>query len=123
MTDQRFPPCCRLRRGVDFRRVYARKQIASDGRMTIYGCENDLGYARLGLSVSTRVGPAVVRNRWKRLLREAFRLNRLELPAGVDFVVIPRAGSQPELHSLSDSLLRLAKRAAAKAQSSRREVP
>jgi len=76
--------------------------------MVLYGCENGLPYSRLGLSVSSRVGPAVVRNCWKRLLREAFRLHRSELPTGTDFVVVPRAGSEPELKCLCESLVRLA---------------
>jgi ribonuclease P protein component len=114
MTDQRFLPCYRLRRGADFRRVYARKRSASDGRLVVYACENDLAFPRLGLSVSVRVGPAVVRNRWKRLLREAFRLRRTELPAGVDIIAIPRGARAPELNSLGESLVRLANQAAGK---------
>jgi ribonuclease P protein component len=48
---------------------------------------NDLGHARLGLAVSRKVGGAVVRNRVKRRLREAFRRLRPEL-GGVDLVVL-----------------------------------
>jgi ribonuclease P protein component len=114
MTDQRFLPCYRLRRGADFRRVYARKRSASDGRLVLYACENNLAFPRLGLSVSVRVGPAVVRNRWKRLLREAFRLRRTELPAGVDIIAIPRGARAPELISLGESLVRLANQAGGK---------
>ena len=51
--------------------------------------------ARLGLSVSRRVGNAVVRNGWKRRLREAFRAVRGQLPAGQDYVVVVRAAEIP----------------------------
>jgi ribonuclease P protein component len=55
-----------------------------------------------------------MRNRWKRLLREAFRLRLSELPTGLDLVAIPRGGFEPELEWVSDALVRLADQAAAR---------
>jgi ribonuclease P protein component len=49
--------------------------------------------ARLGVVASRKVGPAVVRNRAKRLVREAFRLHPEVFPAGLDVVVIVRPGT------------------------------
>jgi ribonuclease P protein component len=56
----------------------------------------------------------VVRNRWKRAIREAFRLTREGLPKGVDLVVIPRRGAEPDLRHLRKSLPKLAQRVASK---------
>ncbi len=112
MGDQRFLPAYHVRRGADFQRAYRRRCTASDGRLLVFGCPNGLAYPRLGLSVSRKVGKAVVRNRWKRLLREAFRLSRQQLPVGIDLVVIPRRGAEPGLTELLDSLPRLAGRVA-----------
>jgi ribonuclease P protein component len=109
---QRFRPQHRLRHGADFRRVYARRCSASDALIIVYACDNGLPHPRLGLSVSRKVGPAVVRNRWKRLLREAFRLQMPQLPAGIDLVIVPRPAVEPELKPLMSSLSALARRLA-----------
>lgn len=111
-SDERFRPLDRLRSPSDFQRVYRRRCVASDDLLVVHSCENDLGRPRLGLSVSRKVGGAVVRNRWKRLLREAFRLRRLQLPLGVDLVIVPRAIAPPELSAIMESLVALARRAA-----------
>jgi len=58
--------------------------------MTIVYRPNRKGYRRLGLSVGRKIGPAVRRNRAKRILREIFRRNKDLFPEGYDFVFIPR---------------------------------
>lgn len=118
--QHRFGKEMRIRRQADFSRVYARRQRASDHLLLVYGCENGLPHPRLGLSVSRKVGGAVVRNRWKRLLREAFRLTQHELPRGIDLVVIPARDKEPVLEQLKRSLPKLARRVAARLESKRR---
>jgi ribonuclease P protein component len=56
--------------------------------LTLYAAPNDCGHARLGVSVGKSFGGAVVRNRLKRLLREVFRQNQQQIPAGFDYVVM-----------------------------------
>jgi ribonuclease P protein component len=114
MSDARFRKCDRLLVGGEFARVYSRGRRANDNLLVVHVCENDVGRCRLGLSVSRRVGKAVVRNRWKRLLREAFRLHRDELPEAIDLVVVPKRGKAPELEAIVHSLVGLARRAANK---------
>jgi ribonuclease P protein component len=70
------------------------------------------GNVRLGVSVSKDHGGAVRRNKLKRLLREAFRLERHALPPGVDIVLIPR--QRPDdfpLAAMRDELVRLVQKA------------
>jgi ribonuclease P protein component len=114
MADQRLPPACRIRRRADFERAYRRRCTVADGLLLVFGCGNGLPHARLGLSVSRKIGGAVKRNRWKRLIREAFRLSRQRLPAGIDLIVIPRGPAGPEFSAVLESLLRLAERVARK---------
>src|SRR5215471_14651013 len=102
-----FRPHEHLRRPADFQRVYDRRRSASDQLLIVYGCENGLPHLRLGLSVSRKVGPATRRNRLRRLYREAFRLTRHEMPAGLDLVVIPRRPEDPSLEHLKGALPRL----------------
>jgi ribonuclease P protein component len=100
----------RICSGADFERVYAAKQRAGDKLLLIFGTRNELGYTRLGVSVSRRHGNAVVRSRLKRMLREAFRLSQHELPVGLDLILIPREGSSAELGDLLRSLVSAAKK-------------
>lgn len=107
-----FPQARRMKTPAEFERVYARKRSASDGVLIVYAGENGLPHPRLGCSVSKKVGGAVVRNRYKRLFREAFRLTQHELPPGVDLIVIPRLGSEPTFVAVRASLVKLAHQAA-----------
>jgi ribonuclease P protein component len=81
----------RIKDPQDFRRAFERKRSAGDAALVVYGAPNGLAYPRLGISIGRKkVRRAVARNRIKRLVREAFRLSKGELPAGVDLVVVPR---------------------------------
>ena len=114
MTNFSFPKDHHLRKESDFQRVYAARVYAADDVLVVNGCENGLTHARLGLSVSRKVGNAVVRNAWKRRIREAFRLAKMELPPGVDFVVRPQKEAVLDFHAIAQSLPALAGRIARK---------
>lgn len=92
-----FPRTARLLSPTDFARVFAVRRSAASGPLVLYACPATSAAqpARLGLSVSSRIGNAVVRNRWKRRLREAFRQVRATLPAGNDFVIVVRSAAVP----------------------------
>jgi ribonuclease P protein component len=107
-----FPARLRLSRRGDFDRTRSEGTRVTDSRLTLWALPNGLGFSRFGVIVGHRHGGAVRRNRIKRVLREAFRLTRPELPAGLDLVCVPRVGAQLGLQAAIESLRRLAKRGA-----------
>ncbi len=86
--DARFPARHRLTHARQFDAVYAGKVRKSRGPLVVSSLPNSLRHHRLGLAVSARIGGAVVRNRLKRMVREAFRLEhaawREEMGEGAD---------------------------------------
>lgn len=111
MKAHKFPKSARLLAPAEFDRVFRQRCAASDHLMVLHAARGTTGQPRLGLVVSRKVGNAVRRNRWKRLLREAFRLTYQELPH-LDFAVIPRGNQPPELALLQESFRVLAARLA-----------
>ncbi|MFM1905179.1 MAG: hypothetical protein RLZZ440_3079 [Planctomycetota bacterium] len=93
-SRQGFPRAVRILSPADFSRVYERRCSAAAGPLVLYAAPRADADAnpRVGLSVSRRIGNAVMRNRWKRRLREAFRLVRSRLPTGTDYVIVVRSG-------------------------------
>jgi ribonuclease P protein component len=112
MPDQTFGRQFRLRTPADFDQVYRTKVFAADDVLVMNARASDLPHPRLGLSISKKVGNAVTRNRWKRLIREAFRLSRAELPPGIDLVVRPQKDASADLTAIKASLAALAARVA-----------
>jgi ribonuclease P protein component len=123
MTDQSFPKRLRLLNTRQFQRVFERRVSVSDELTILYGCENELEETRIGLSVSRKVGKANIRNRWKRLLREAFRTTRSDWPSGLDVVLIPQRQAEPDFHRLCLSLPKLAARLQKRLQKRRPQSP
>lgn len=108
--DQRFPAAVRLRKQSEFDAVYAANRYEADATLVITAFANSAATTRLGLSIGRQYGNAVVRNRWKRLIREAFRRNRFRLPCGLDLVIRPRRGAVAEYAAIERSLLELTRR-------------
>ena len=94
-----------------FRRAYSRGKTAADSRLALYLRRNGQKSNRLGLTVSTKVGGAVVRNRVRRRLREIYRLNEERLGGGWDVVVVARVrAAESGYRQLEKSFLKLADR-------------
>jgi ribonuclease P protein component len=113
-ADFRFRPHEHLRRPADFKRVYDRRRSVSTESLIVYAAPNDLPHNRVGLSVSRKYGGAVQRNRLRRLFREAYRLTRRQMPAGLDLILIPRGKAEPQLTELLGALPKLVNQVARK---------
>ena len=88
MVGQRFTPAEHVRRRVDFERAYSSGSRIQARYMTVFVVPNGGTLARLGVAATRKLGPAIDRNRAKRLAREVFRRNK---PVeGLDVVVVPR---------------------------------
>jgi ribonuclease P protein component len=106
----------RLTKDDEYAAVFAGKIRCTRGCLTIHALPNALRTHRLGLSVGKRVGSAVVRNRLKRRLREAFRLSRHDLPCArgrcLDIIISARPHAPLTTREYAQLLLEAAGRCA-----------
>lgn len=79
-----------LKSNRDFQRLYRRGKSAVSPCVVVYTSRNRLGRNRLGITASTKVGHAVVRNKVRRRLREAYRIHEEAFRQGMDIVVVAR---------------------------------
>ena len=77
----------RLRKRREFLGVYERGDKVQSEYFVLYILENGRPYHRLGITVSRKIGSAVVRNRIKRHLREIFRANKRAISPPCDLIV------------------------------------
>ncbi len=76
-----------------FRRLYRRGEHAANRYLALYCKRNGLPGNRVGLTVSSKLGCAVVRNRLRRRLREIYRLHEESFRRGWDIVAVGRAAA------------------------------
>lgn len=74
-----------------FRRLYTKGDSCANRYLVLYCRRNGSQKNRVGLTVSKKLGHAVVRNRVRRRLREVYRLHEAEFLPGFDLVVVARS--------------------------------
>jgi ribonuclease P protein component len=117
-----FPPTHRLRRPGEFRAVLEQGEVFPGREVVVRRLANGLDHPRLGLAAPRRYGKAVRRNRFRRLVREAFRALAGDL-GGYDLLVTPKKTlEEPTLEGLRHDLerTRTARPAAARPREDRR---
>jgi len=100
----------RLRKRREFLEVYGRGRRVHTRTLVLYFLSNTCSNHRLGITVSRKIGKAVVRNRIKRVMREIFRDHQLSM-APVDLVVnAKRAAAHASFWDLRDDYFRAVER-------------
>lgn len=98
-----------LKNSREFGKVYNHRESFANKYLVMYLRANRLDYSRIGISVSKKVGNSVVRHRITRLIREAYRLNKLRIKPGYDIVVVARALAKGKsYHEINSAFLHLA---------------
>ena len=98
-----------LKQNFQFRRLYSKGESAVSSNLVVYCRKNGSQFNRLGITVSAKLGNAVIRNRVRRRLREIYRLNEELLKCGYDIVIVSRhRGMTAEYKVLKDDFLFLA---------------
>ncbi|MBR2928986.1 MAG: ribonuclease P protein component [Oscillospiraceae bacterium] len=82
-----------VKKNHEFRRMYQKGRSSVNSYLVLYVRPNRRGCNRLGVTASTKLGKAVVRNRVKRRLREVWRLNDAHLKQGYDMILVARGRS------------------------------
>lgn len=91
MLPNGLPRCCRLHLKRDFARIIQNGTRYQEGGLVLWTEEfRQIGPVHFAVVVSKKLGPAVVRNRTKRILREAFRIVKVHLKPGANIIVSPR---------------------------------
>jgi ribonuclease P protein component len=86
-----FPRQFRVVKTAEYQKLYREGRKTYSERFVLFSCENGLGHGRIGITVSRKIGGAVVRNRIKRLFREIFRRSRGQIPNQLDILVNAKA--------------------------------
>ena len=90
MRRQSFSKEKRLKSNTQFKYVIDYGCCTRNEMLTLYAAKNEYGFSRLGVSIGRSYGNAVDRNRFKRLIREVFRLNQYQIPNGYDYLIIAK---------------------------------
>ena len=109
LDAETFPKTARLTKRSEFLDLFRRSRKVHTAHFILFSKAGRTRESRLGITVSAKVGNAVVRNRLKRLLRELFRRQYRKLLSQRDVVIVAKKGagvlSWPEIHGEIESIL------------------
>ncbi len=113
-SGARFGHAERVTSPHDFERIYKTGRRGGDSLLRVVVVKNDVGHPRIAFAIGRKQGKAHDRNKIRRVYREAFRLEKRNLPA-VDFILTPaRDGGDPVLARVRKSLVQVLHQVASK---------
>src|SRR5262245_57830914 len=111
-VSEKFSKTDRILKRDDFRRVYEKGRKLQARYFSAFVLANSLGRSRIGITPTRKFGNSVERNRARRLIREAFRRNKVIAPAGMDLVInVKRALNEASYRDLEGDFVALLKMA------------
>ncbi len=106
-ADASFPKSRRILKRPDFQRIMKTGLLRRGDRLVCYIVEKPGEDTRIGFLVSRKFGNAVARNRIKRLLREAFRNLKGEIPEGMEIIALPTKKPEYTLDGFTQDMRKL----------------
>jgi ribonuclease P protein component len=96
-----------INKNYEFRRLYSKGKSAAAPCLVVYARKSKKDTNRIGITVSTKVGKAVVRNRVRRRIREIYRLNEDKLQRGTTMVIVARVrAAEASYRQIEESFFR-----------------
>ena len=103
-----------LKENSEFQYVLKHGKWYGSELLMLYICEKEQNFNRVGVAVGKKAGKSVIRNYLKRLIREAYRVNDLDLVSGYDIVIVWRSSAKTnvvDFHIVEKNLLKCFKKA------------
>ncbi|AFS79923.1 ribonuclease P protein component RnpA [Gottschalkia acidurici 9a] len=99
-----------LRNNKEFRYVYDKGKSFANKYIVMFFIKNELGFNRVGFSTTKKLGNSVVRNKFKRRMKESYRLNKDKFKQGYDIVFLSRPSAKDiDYKSIESAILHLGK--------------
>ncbi len=103
--EEGFPKRFRIKKRTEFKKIYEEGNKINGRFVIVHYLENELNHPRIGITVTRKVGRAVIRNRWKRLIREIFRKNKGHFPPKDMVITVKRGMKLPTYRELEEDII------------------
>jgi len=107
LRRESYPKDFRITKTKEYEKVYREGKKLTGKFVILHAKPNELDHPRLGITVTKKSGKAVIRNRWKRMLREIFRKEKEKFPSFDMVFTAKKESSLPSYQDLKEDVLKL----------------